>query len=81
MYCLYVTSARLFLFVAYFLLVTSLPVNYFPLQGEVVVSEDVSGSVSSFKGHLFLQDQRLVITHQQSEQMTYQYIDNIAVSD
>lgn len=47
----------------------------------MAVSEDLSGSANSFKGHLFLQDQRLVITHQQSEQMNYQYIDSIAVSD
>ena len=56
--------------------------NCITLQDDVVVSKGLNGSSTrGFRGHLFLLDQRLVITRQQSEHKTFQYIDDIAVSD
>lgn len=61
---------------------TSFPVNcIISFQDDVVVSKGLNGSAKPFRGHLFLLDQQLVITQQQSKQMTFQYIDDIAVSD
>ena len=50
-------------------------------QDDVVVSKGVNGNARSFRAHLFLLDQQLVITQQQNKQKTFQYIDAIAVSD
>ena len=45
------------------------------------MTKGVSGSARSFRAHLFLLDQQLVITHQQNKHKTFQHIDDIAVSD
>lgn len=59
----------------------ALPVNCVTFfQDDVVVSKGLNGSTRGFRGHLFLLDQRLIITRQQSEYKTFQYIDDIAVS-
>ena len=65
----------------HFLFLMTLPVNHVTFfQDDVVVSKGLNGSTRGFRGHLFLLDQRLIITHQQSKYKTFQYIDDIAVS-
>ena len=50
------------------------------MHDDVVVSKGVNGNARSFRAHLFLLDQQLVITQQQNKQKTFQYIDAIALS-